>query len=80
MIVIRRRPGEKIWLGPSISIEILSLSPSRVKLGVTAPADVTVVRGEVLEAATENRLAAASVKADDISRLAEVLRGFRQIA
>ena len=58
MLVIRRRPGEAIRIGPDVEIEIIACGPHRVKLGVRAPKEVPVWRAET-EAAREQNLRAA---------------------
>jgi carbon storage regulator len=45
--VLRRRPGESLLIGGQIEVEILEITPTRVKLGILAPDSVTVVRKEV---------------------------------
>ena len=57
MLVLRRRVGEVIAIGDDIEIEVMEISRTRVKLGVTAPRAVPVVRRETLSVATENRKA-----------------------
>jgi carbon storage regulator len=49
MLVLSRKPGEKISVGSDVVITILSLSPTRAKIGVEAPDDVRVRRGELVE-------------------------------
>jgi carbon storage regulator len=61
MLVVRRRAGEAIIVAGDIEIEIIEISRTRVKLGVTAPGDVTVTRREAAAVALENRTAAALV-------------------
>jgi carbon storage regulator len=58
MLVIRRRPGESIRIGEDVEIEIIECGPHRVKLGVRAPKEVAVWRGET-QAAREQNLQAA---------------------
>lgn len=48
MLVLRRRQGESIILSSVIKITVLSVEGDRVKLGITAPPDVIVVREELL--------------------------------
>jgi carbon storage regulator len=55
--VLRRRLGETIAIGGDIEIEVIEISRTRVKLGVTAPRDVSVLRKEMLAVAAENRKA-----------------------
>ncbi|MCX7603960.1 MAG: carbon storage regulator [Bryobacteraceae bacterium] len=74
MLVIRRKEGQAIRIGDSIRIEILESTPNRVKLGIVAPADVRIVRDEVLLAEAENREASAAAPADVLARWAQRLR------
>lgn len=54
MLVMRRRAGESLLLGSEIEIEILEVGPTRVKLGIIAPAEMTIARKEVLLTRAEN--------------------------
>ncbi len=50
MLVVTRRIGEEIMLPDcGVTITVVSVAGSKVKLGVTAPAGVPVHRSEVLE-------------------------------
>ncbi len=75
MIVLRRRPGDSFWIGDEVRVEVLGLSPSRVKLGIVAPGEVIVQRSEVRAAQEQNRVAAQSRLPVDLRRFAEALRG-----
>jgi carbon storage regulator len=57
MLVIRRRAGESILIGPDIEIEILDAGVNRVKLGIVGPRSVQVIRKEVQLTAETNRTA-----------------------
>lgn len=46
MLVLSRKPGETIQIGQDILITVIRTGQS-VKIGVTAPKDVTVLRGEL---------------------------------
>jgi carbon storage regulator len=48
MLVLRRKVGESIVLAGVINISILAVEGDRVKIGINAPADVTIVREELL--------------------------------
>jgi len=58
MLVIRRREGEALLVDGRIEITVLEITPSRVKIGVSAPPEVPVLRKEVLLTEQENREAA----------------------
>jgi carbon storage regulator len=52
MLVLRRKVGESIILDGVISVSVLAVEGERVKIGITAPLDVTIVREELLRALT----------------------------
>jgi carbon storage regulator len=52
MLVLSRRETERIKLGDSIVVTVVKVAGDRVRLGIEAPADVLVLRGE-LERHTE---------------------------
>ena len=47
MFVLRRRRGESVQIGARIKVTVLAVGVGRVKLGVSAPAEVEVWRAEV---------------------------------
>ena len=49
MLVLTRKVGEKLVIGNTIRISVVSIGPGRVKLGIEAPADVTIDREEIHE-------------------------------
>lgn len=53
MLVLRRKVGESIILSGVISISVLAVEGERVKIGINAPPDVTIVREELLRALTD---------------------------
>jgi carbon storage regulator len=61
MLVIRRRPGEAVVIGDGIEVEILESSAGRVKLGIRAPREITVMRKEVQDTREHNRSAAREI-------------------
>jgi carbon storage regulator len=72
MLVVRRRVGETIVIGDAIEVTIIEISPTRVKLGVMAPREVSVTRLETLAVAADNLRAASflgSGKVDGVLRM-----------
>lgn len=47
MLVLTRKAGERILIGESICLTVLEVRENRIRLGVTAPADVRVFRDEL---------------------------------
>jgi carbon storage regulator len=53
MLVLTRRLGETIVIDGGISITVVAVKGDRVRIGVTAPKDMTVDRQEVHERRSE---------------------------
>lgn len=48
MIVLERRPGERILIGDNIVIQVIDVYPgNRVRIGIEAPREIPVDRAEV---------------------------------
>ena len=79
MLVIRRRAGEAVVLGSEIEIQIIEVSPSRVKLGITAPQHVSVMRKEAQLTREQNVAAARGANADAVASLLRNLQAASKI-
>jgi len=53
MLVLTRRVDEGIAIGDSIVVTVLNIEGDRVKLGISAPRDVVILRNEVFQAVQE---------------------------
>lgn len=47
MLVLTRKQNEKIRIGDSITITVLRMKGKAVRLGIEAPHDINVIRGEL---------------------------------
>jgi carbon storage regulator len=47
MLVLTRKIGERIRIGDTITVRVLEVRGSQVRLGVEAPADVRIYREEI---------------------------------
>ena len=63
MLIIRRKAGESLLIGPEVEIEIIDVSASRVKLGIRAPREILVLRKEVRLAGEQNLAASRGLSA-----------------
>jgi len=77
MLVVRRRAGEGIVVAGEIAIEVIEISRTRVKLGISAPREVPVLRKETVTLREENRQAAALVSEQGQAGIEQVLRALR---
>ena len=64
MLIITRRPGEKIMIGDDVVVEVIEVSGSNVRIGIAAPKSVPVYREEIWTAVKEENAAAASTSPD----------------
>ncbi len=61
MLIITRRPGEKIMIGDDVVVEVIEVNGSSVRIGIDAPKSIPVYREEIWDAVrAENRAAAES--------------------
>jgi carbon storage regulator len=49
MLVLTRKPGQSIMIGDGVEVQVLSVAGEKVRLGITAPRDVSIFRNEVYE-------------------------------
>ena len=47
MLVLSRRVGEKLVIGDNITVVVNKMAGNRVSLGIEAPGNVRIVRGEL---------------------------------
>ena len=48
MLLLTRRTGETIQIGDDITVTVLSVKGNQVRIGITAPDDVKIMREELL--------------------------------
>lgn len=73
MLIIRRREGEGILVGEGVEIRVLEVAGGRVSLGISAPAEVVILRQELYLAGRHNEAAARTA---DLRRLPSLVRRF----
>lgn len=47
MLVLTRKVGETVIIGDNVSLTVLGITGCQIKLGITAPKDVSVHREEI---------------------------------
>jgi carbon storage regulator len=76
MLILSRRPGESLAIGDEITITVVGINGNQIRLGITAPREVRVLREEIYKAMHEENRAAANVL-DSGRRLEEVFQQVR---
>ena len=47
MLVLSRKVGEKLVIDGNITVEVVKIQGNRITLGLVAPSDVKILRGEL---------------------------------
>jgi carbon storage regulator len=64
MLILTRRPGERVVIGDEILITVMAVSGHTVRLGIEAPAGIQIYREEIWLAVMEENRAAAEAGGD----------------
>ena len=74
MLVLTRKAGESIVIGSEIRITVLDLQGRQIRLGIEAPSDISVHRGEVYERIREENEKAAQGDQRELKALSQALK------
>ena len=58
MLILQRRAGESIRIGDNIEITVVATEGGRVRLAISAPSDISILRSELIVARETNMDAA----------------------
>lgn len=67
MLILGRKEGEEILLGNDIKVKIVEVNKGTIKIGIDAPKDILVLRGELKD------------KIEEINKQANIKTGERVI-
>ena len=65
MLILQRRSGESLRIGDDIEITVVAIEGGKVRLAISAPKDVTILRSELLNARQTNLDAAMDHSVSD---------------
>jgi carbon storage regulator len=75
MLVLTRKAGESIVIGSQIRITVLEMQGRQIRLGIEAPSEIPVHRGEVYERIKEENEQAAKAGAEELRALSQAWKG-----
>jgi carbon storage regulator len=64
MLILTRRPGERVVIGEDVLVTVMEVSGQTVRLGIAAPEGLPIYREEIWLAVKEENRAAAAAATD----------------
>ena len=64
MLILTRRVGESLMVGDEVTVTVLGVKGTQVRIGVNAPKDVSVHRQEIYERIQAERLPSGTDSAE----------------
>ncbi len=59
MYILSRKLGQSIFIGTEIEVKVTSIQSNRIRLAITCPSHVRIMRAELIQQATESEWSAA---------------------
>lgn len=78
MLVLTRKSGDGIRIGDAVVVTVLEVRGKQVKLGITAPADLSVHRDEIYRMIREQNEMASLSDGMDVRGVKETWRTLNQ--
>lgn len=73
MLILTRKMGQSVIIGGNIEINILEIEEDKVKIGVNAPKEISILRKELIEVKDENTKA-VQINKEILSRLENFIK------
>ena len=55
MLILQRKAGQSLRIGENITVTIVAVENNRVRIAIDAPADISILRSELIEAIAANQ-------------------------
>lgn len=68
MLILTRRKGDTILIGDNVVITITNVNGSSVKVGIEAPKEISVIRGELPVHSKTDSMPSNTVKSSSVSK------------
>ena len=69
MLVLQRKRCQSIMIGDNIELSVLDIGSDWVKLAISAPKDISILRAELAEAARANRESADTASMNALKKI-----------
>lgn len=77
MLILTRKVGESIMVGDQIRVVVVDIKGRQVRIGVDAPADTKIYRGEIFDQIQEENNRASRVDAKELKDAADLWSNIR---
>jgi carbon storage regulator len=77
MLVVTRKKDEKLIIGNEIEIQVLRIGRDNVRLGIKAPAHISIYRSEISEAIKSENLNAVASQIPDKETLDKISKSMK---
>lgn len=78
MLVLTRKLDEGIFIGKDVKITVIEITGNQVKLGISAPKDVSIFREEVLNKIIEENIESIASEKPDAKKLPQFLKNLKK--
>lgn len=75
MLILTRRSNERIFIGDDVVLVVLGIENNRVKLGIEAPAEVSILREEIVGELKDKKIDANKASNNDVHTKMNVKTG-----
>jgi len=55
LLILQRKTGESLLIGEDVRVTVVSIEGGRVRLAISAPSEVSILRSELLDAKLANQ-------------------------
>ena len=74
MLILTRKPGESIQIGPDICVQVLEVKGNQIRIGVKAPRNIAVHRREIFDIIQKENQSAAQSAPKDLGQISKLWR------
>ena len=73
MLILTRKLGERIAIGDDITVTLLEIRGTQVKLGIEAPHSISIHRQEIYERIRGENLSSSCIRESDLTEAVSIL-------
>lgn len=79
MLILTRKINEEIIINSEIRIKILSISENQIKIGISAPENMEILRGEIFERVKRIAISLPTGKVNIDAKIGEDIKDFSKL-